>query len=310
MYLNGTALHYAVGNTSQINGGTLATGTWYHVAVARNAGTTRLFLDGTQLGTYTDANDYGTTTPVVIGSDYQASPTEAFNGHVDEVRISKGAARFTAGFTPTTTEYSSDINTVLLLHANGTDASTTFTDASGGTSDIRSSGGDTATSVITTDYSAFGAEVRSVASACVYGQKGIQADGSGVKLIMTSHNFGYVGSGADFTNDPSLAVQANETEELNGGKVLFSSTDHLGDFRVGDALTVDVSTGSVNFAASSTAQSAANITLSDSTGTTNIFPAYIETGNLRIAGNSLTSTTGQVIAVSYTHLTLPTNREV
>ena len=295
MYLNGNVLHYAVGNTSQINGGTLATGTWYHVAVARNAGTTRLFLDGTQLGTYTDANDYGTTTPVVIGSDYQASPTEAFNGHVDEVRISKGAARFTAGFTPTTTEYSSDINTVLLLHANGTDASTTFTDASGGTSDIRSSGGDTATSVITTDYSAFGAEVRSVASACVYGQKGIQADGSGVKLIMTSHNFGYVGSGADFTNDPSLAVQANETEELNGGKVLFSSTDHLGDFRVGDALTVDVSTGSVNFAASSTAQSAANITLSDATGTTNIFPAYIETGNLRLAGNSITSTTGQVI---------------
>ena len=295
MYLNGTALHYGVGNTSHINGGTLATGTWYHVAVARSGGTTKLFLDGTELGTYTDANNYEVSKPLFIGSDYQAGPTEAFNGHLDEIRISKAAARFTSGFTPTTTEYSSDLNTVLLLHANGTDASTTFTDASGGISDIRSSGGDSATSVITADYSAFGAEVRSVASACVYGTKGVQADGSGVKLILTSHNFGYVGAGADFTNDPSLAVQNNEVEELNSGKVLFSSTDHLGDFRVGDALTVDVSTGSVNFAATSTAQSAANITLSDSTGTTNIFPAYIETGNLRIAGNSLTSTTGQVI---------------
>ena len=295
MYLNGTTLHYAVGNTSQISGGTLATGTWYHVAVARNGGTTRLFLDGTQLGTYTDANDYGTTTPVVIGSDYQASPTEAFNGHVDEVRISKGAARFTAGFTPTTSEYGSDNNTVLLLHANGTDASTTFTDVSGGTSDIRSSGGDSATSVITADYSQFGAELRSVASACVYGQKGAQANGSGVKLILTAHNFGYVGSGADYTNDPSLAVQNNEVEELNGGKVLFSSTDQDGDFRVGDAFSVDQETGNVSFAATSTAQSAANITLSDATGTTNIFPAYIETGNLRFAGNSMTSTTGQVI---------------
>ena len=295
MYLDGTTLHYAVGNTSQISGGTLATGTFYHVAVARNNGTTRLFLDGTQLGTYTDANNYGTTKPVIIGSDYQASPTEAFNGHVDEVRISKASARFTAGFTPTTTEYSSDINTVLLLHANGTDASTTFTDVSGGTSDIRSSGGDSATSVITADYSAFGAEMRSVASACVYGQKGIQADGSGVKLIMTAHNFGYVGSGSDFTNDPSLAIQANEVEELNNGQVLYSSTDQDGDFRVGDAFTVDQETGNVAFAATSTAQSAANITLSDATGTTNIFPAYIETGNLRIAGNSITSTTGQVI---------------
>ena len=295
MYLNGTALHYGVGNTSHINGGTLATGTWYHVAVARSGGTTKLFLDGTELGTYTDSNDYGTTTPVIIGSDYQATPTEAFNGHIDEVRISKGSARFSSAFTPTTSEYSSDINTVLLLHANGTDASTTFTDASGGTSDIRSSGGDSATSVITADYSQFGAEMRSVASACVYGQKGIQADGSGVKLIMTAHNFGYVGSGSDFTNDPSLAVQANEVEELNNGKVLYSSTDQDGDFRVGDAFSVDQETGNVQFAATSTAQSAANITLSDATGTTNIFPAFIETGNLRIAGNSVTSTTGQVI---------------
>ena len=295
MYLNGTALHFAVGNTSQINGGTLATNTWYHVAVARQGGTTKLFLDGTELGTYTDSNDYGSTTPVVIGSDYQASPTEAFNGHVDEVRISKGASRFTAGFTPTTSEYSSDNNTVLLLHANGTDASTTFTDGSGGTSDIRSSGGDSATSVITADYSAFGAELRSVASACVYGQKGVQADGSGVKLILTAHNFGYVGSGADYTNDPSLAVQASEVEELNNGKVLYSSTDQDGDFRVGDAFSVDQETGNVQFQATSTAQSAANITLSDATGTTNIFPAYIETGNLRFSGNSMTSTTGQVI---------------
>ena len=114
------------------------------VAVARNGGTTRLFLDGTQLGTYTDHNDYGTTKPVIIGSNYAASPVEAFNGYVDEVRISKAAARFTAAFTPTTTEYGSDLNTVLLLHANGDDASTTFTDVSGGTSDIRSSGGDSA----------------------------------------------------------------------------------------------------------------------------------------------------------------------
>ena len=295
LYLNGSTLHFGVGNSSVRSGGTLSTGTWYHVAVARQAGTTKLFLDGVELGTGADTNDYGSTKPVVIGSDYQASPTEAFNGWIDEVRISKGAARFTAAFTPTTGEYSSDLNTVLLLHSNGDDASTTFTDSSGGTSDIRSSGGDSATSVITADYSQFGAELRSVASACVYGTKGIQADGSGVKLLLTAHNFAYVGAGADYTNDPSLAVQANEVEELNSGKVFYSSTDQDGDFRVGDAFTVDQTTGNVQFQATSTAQSAANITLSDGTGTTNIYPAYIETGNLRLAGNSITSTTGQVI---------------
>ena len=68
---------------------------------------------------------------------------------------------------------------------------------------------------------------------------------------MTAHNFGYVGSGKDFTNDPSLAVQANEVEELNG-KVLYSSTDQDGDFSVGDAFSVDQETGNVQFAATST----------------------------------------------------------
>ena len=92
-----------------------------------------------------------------------------------------------------------------------------------------------------------------------------------------------------------MAVQANEVTELNGGKVFYSATNEKGDFRVGDAFVVDQNTGNVQFQATSQAQSAANITLSDGTGTTNIYPAYIETGNLRLAGNSLTSTTGQVI---------------
>ena len=35
--------------------------------------------------------------------------------------------------------------------------------------------------------------------------------------------------------------------------------------------------------------------MSDGTGTTNIYPAYVETGNLRLAGNSLTSTSGKII---------------
>ena len=295
LYLNGTTLHFGVGNASVRSGGTLATGTWYHVAVARNAGTTKLFLDGVELGTGADTNDYGSTKPIRIGANYAATPAEEFDGHIDEVRVSKGAARFTGAFTPTTGEYSSDLNTVLLLHANGDDATTTFTDTSGGISDVRSSGGDSATSVITADYSQFGCELRSVGSANVYGLKGAQADGSGCKIILTAHNFGYVGAQADYTNDPSLAVQANEVEELNGGKVLYSSTDQDGDFRVGEAFSVDQETGNVSFQATSQAQSAANITLSDGTGTTNIYPAYIETGNLRLAGNSLTSTTGQVI---------------
>jgi hypothetical protein len=293
LYLDGTTLHYAVGNTSQISGGTLSTGTWYHVAAARSGGTTRLFLDGTELGTYSDTNNYGSTKPIVIGSDY-ANANE-YNGHVDEVRVSKASARYTGAFTAPTAAFATDLFTVLLLHFDGTDGSTSITDSGKGVRDIRSDGGDSATSVLTADYAQFGLELRSISSANVYGVKGAIADGAGVKLLLTAHNFAYIGSGADFTNDPDLAIAANEVEELNGGRIFYSSTNEKGDFKVGTAFVVDQETGNVQFQSTSSSQQAANITLSDGTGTTNIFPAYIETGNLRLSGNTLSSTSGQVI---------------
>ena len=293
LYLDGTTLHYAVGNTSQISGGTLASNTWYHVAVARSGGTTKLFLDGTELGTYSDSNDYGATKPLGIGGQY--SGADEFGGHIDEVRVSKASARYTAAFTAPTTAFTTDLYTVLLLHFDGTDGSTTITDSGKGVKDIRSNGGDSATSILTADYAQFGAELRGISSANIYGTKGAVADGAGVKILLTAHNFAYIGAGADFTNDPSLAVPANEVTETNGGKVFYSATNQNGDFRIGDAFVVDQQTGNVQFQSTSTAQEAANITLSDATGTTRIFPAFVETGNLRLSGNTLSSTSGGII---------------
>ena len=293
LYLDGTTLHYAVGNTSQISGGTLATNTWYHVAVARSGGTTKLFLDGAELGTYSDSNDYGATKPLGIGGDYAGA--NEFAGHIDEIRVSKASARYTAAFTAPSAAFTTDLFTVLLLHFDGTDGSTTITDSGKGVKDIRSSGGDSATSLLTADYAQFGAELRSISSANVYGTKGAIADGAGVKLLLTAHNFAYIGSGADFTNDPDLAVPANEVTETNGGRIFYSATNEKGDFRIGDAFVVDQETGNVQFQSTSTAQEAANITLSDATGTTRIFPAFVETGNLRLSGNTLSSTSGGII---------------
>ena len=310
LYLNGTALHYKVGNTSQANGGTLATGTWYHVAVARSGGSTKLFLDGTQVGsTYTDANDYGSTKPLIIGGDYN-SGANAFAGHIDEVRISKGTGRFTGNFTPTTSEYSSDLNTVVLYHFNGDDATTSTTNSGKGIKDIRSSGGDSATSVATADYSQFGAEVHASGCSSVYGGKGVTSDGRGTTINLTGHSFQYVGSGKDSTNDPDIAVQANEVEELNDGKVYYESVDQEGDYRIGSALTVNQRTGTVNFTSQSTTSTAASITLSDATGTTNIYPAYVQTGNLRLSGNTLSSTSGAVIIDPASNEDITLNAEI
>jgi hypothetical protein len=70
--------------------------TWYHVALCRSSGVTRMFIDGVQVGTsYTDANSYEAN-QVLIGAHFDGN---GYNGHIDELRITK-SARYTANFTP------------------------------------------------------------------------------------------------------------------------------------------------------------------------------------------------------------------
>ena len=297
LYQDGTTLKFATDTTEHLSGGTLAINTWHHVALARYNNTTKIYLNGTSVtgaGGDTDNRNYGSTKPLNIGSNHGSVGGDFFQGYIDEVRVSHGTARFTSNFSAPVGEYGVDINTVLLIHFNGTNAATTFADTPS-PKDVRSSNFDSATGISLVDYSEFGCELKSIASANIYGNKGAVSDGNGCKLILSAHNFMYIGSGKDFTNDASLANQANEVVETNGGRVFYSSTDQKGDFRVGEVFLVDQETGNVNFQSTSQTQQATSIGLSDSTGTTNIFPAYIETGNIRLAGNTFSTTSGSLL---------------
>jgi len=86
---------------------------WFHLAVARVSGTTTMYLNGTAVGNFSDAVDYLVGRPWL--GDYPQSNAYAWTGFMDEVRISKGAARHTGNFTPTTTPLVSDTNTSFLL---------------------------------------------------------------------------------------------------------------------------------------------------------------------------------------------------
>ena len=108
------------------------TNTWYHIAYVRNGTNFYMFIDGV-------SQSLTATVPISTNSMPTLSSSPAigqslrsggvyFNGWMDEVRVSKGIARWTSNFTPPTSEYTTDANTVSLLHMNGTDASTTFTD--------------------------------------------------------------------------------------------------------------------------------------------------------------------------------------
>jgi hypothetical protein len=131
IYISGNTIYYYTNGDNRISHGiTLQSGTWYHLAVSRSGSSTRMWLNGTQVGsTYTDNNNYATS-QVIIGaySAGSSSYTGSTPAYFDEIRISKGVARYTANFTPSTTAFVNDANTVLLIHADGTDASTVFTD--------------------------------------------------------------------------------------------------------------------------------------------------------------------------------------
>ena len=79
---------------------------WYHVALSRSGTNLRLFIDGTQLGsTVTNSTDVTSSEDLFLGaSPFLAS--NSLNGWMDEIRFSKGIARWTADFTPPTEAYS------------------------------------------------------------------------------------------------------------------------------------------------------------------------------------------------------------
>ncbi len=141
----------------------------------------------------------------------------------------------------------------------------------------------------------FGAELRSINSANVYGLYGAVADGDECIGYIIAHNFGYIGNGKDLTNDPSLTIQANEVIELNNGHMYFESTDQLGDIRVGSIFYVSQETGRIAFDAQSiNIISGGNITLEGLTSSTIINEQFVQTGNIRVYDNTIASVTGPV----------------
>jgi hypothetical protein len=77
---------------------TVVANVWTHLAATRQSGTVRIFANGSLIssGTVTRNCPQG---PGVIG-DYPTLTGNGLTGYIDELRITKGVARYTANFTP------------------------------------------------------------------------------------------------------------------------------------------------------------------------------------------------------------------
>ena len=97
--LNTNKLTYYTNSDVRIMASTsVSLNTWQHIAVVRSGEETKLYLNGAQEGdTYADTNDY-LTDKVCIGAEGYAEISQFFPGYIDEFRISKGIARWTADF--------------------------------------------------------------------------------------------------------------------------------------------------------------------------------------------------------------------
>lgn len=103
----------------------VSTNTWYHLALVRNSTTVTMYLDGTSVGSTTISGTFANANGLYVGDISDGAIS--FNGHIDEIRVSN-IARYTTTFTPSTSAFVNDANTLLLIHADGTDGSTVFTD--------------------------------------------------------------------------------------------------------------------------------------------------------------------------------------
>jgi hypothetical protein len=105
IYISSNSIFYYTDGNNRITGGAVASTQWVHVALSKTGSSTRLFLDGVQTGsTYTDTNNY-IDSPVRVGGANDGGAVLSLNGYIDDLRVTKGVARYTANFTPPTAPF-------------------------------------------------------------------------------------------------------------------------------------------------------------------------------------------------------------
>lgn len=108
IYADGSAEYY-VGGSASSNPVSLSVNTWHHIAatlvVEGSDRRLRIFVDGVLLDNVvrTGVPANGNTNPSLM-RDINTG-TRSWNGYVDEFRITKGVARYTAAFTPPAAQF-------------------------------------------------------------------------------------------------------------------------------------------------------------------------------------------------------------
>ncbi len=90
---------------------TVSDNAWHHIAVNRASNTLRFFVDGVADGSVTDAADYATSVVNLgIGAQvYSRNSAYDLAASLDDIRVTKGVARYTGNFTPPTEAFPNSV---------------------------------------------------------------------------------------------------------------------------------------------------------------------------------------------------------
>lgn len=135
--IGGTTYHPYYNNS--IGSSALNAGTWYHAAVVRSGNTVKLYLNGVSQGAISVSGSANASSNDLAIGRYGEYDGNYFNGFIDDVQVAKGVARWTGNFDPPAGT-SSDTTANLLLHADGSDGSATFTDSSAANRTVNANG--------------------------------------------------------------------------------------------------------------------------------------------------------------------------
>ena len=96
---------YYNGSSNFTSSTTMSTGQWYHVAYVRESGTLKMYFNGTvDSNTQSYSSQFGKTGTVYLG-DQHAGGGGAPQYYIDDLRVTKGLARYTSNFTAPTTAH-------------------------------------------------------------------------------------------------------------------------------------------------------------------------------------------------------------
>ncbi len=100
LFQNNATLGWEVSTTggnafTDLTGGTLVANTWHAICVDFNGSKYRLYLNGTMVSSFsTPRTLFASVSPLFIGANASVVNPFPFNGFIDEIRITKGIARY------------------------------------------------------------------------------------------------------------------------------------------------------------------------------------------------------------------------